>query len=86
MLKRLWPEFVQNSSTVSALEPKTENILQFMHGIHGKGFSSLHIADVEEILNSHDKELTEAELFDLLDDKSSNGAGKKKTLRRPKET
>lgn len=70
--RKLWPEVVADTSAIPNQASEIDDIVRILHQIHGEGFDELQPSDVEEVLAFDDKELSETELLEILEDTSKD--------------
>lgn len=64
--KNFWQEELNNCHGISTVHDEIEKIMELSHQIGGEGFSDLQEIEVEELLESHNTELSEDELEELI--------------------
>ena len=66
--KKLWPEAVKKSSTVTDLSKELEKIVSIARNVGGDGFEDMETSDIEEVIYSNSSELTEDDMEEILEE------------------
>ena len=65
--KKLWPQVVtKEEEQVPNPTKQCEEIVLLAKQLPGEGFSDIEVDDIEELIQSHDSELTEEELIEIV--------------------
>lgn len=69
----LWPKVVNNFHGFPTIRNEARTIVTLAHRIGGEGFTDMTVDDVEELIDSHDQELTEEELVAMVEEEMLGG-------------
>lgn len=70
--RRIWPEVVEKENTVPPLHKEEEEIVLLAHQIGGEGFDDMGQQEINELLNSHEQELSEEDLLGQNEEESKD--------------
>lgn len=61
--RKIWPQVVKKDNAFPPLQDEEKEIVRIAHQIGGEGFDDMRADEIDELLNSHEKELSDEDLM-----------------------